>query len=185
MQIVNIEQMQEIIVKTSSSAEEFQTLEYKEKPYRRISSFDITHRDFALKAAKQTYLENKGKINILLVDEVQCWGIWQADETLIRIPPEAQPSLVDKINLKKLVAKMRDIGGISISDRRHKLKIYPRCFIGEQAVAWFVETLDLEYAQAIALGQRLIDEKIVHHVTDEHQFKDEYLFYRFYWDEKK
>lgn len=184
MQIVSIEQMQEVIVKTTSSADKFQTLEYKEKLYRRISSFDITHRDFALKTAKKTYLEHKGEVQILLVDEVQCWGIWQEDSTLLRVSKVAQPTLIDKINLKKLVAKMRDIGGITISDRRHNLKVYPRCFIGEEAVVWFIETLDLEYSQAIQLGQRLIDKNIIHHVTDEHQFEDEYLFYRFYWDEQ-
>lgn len=38
--------------------------------------------------------------------------------------------------------------------------------------------------QAVRLGQRLIDENLVHHVLDQHKFADDFLFYRFYWNEK-
>ena len=185
MKIINIEQMNDVVVKAENASDSFHTLEYQHKLYRRISSFDITHRDFALKAAKDTYLKNKALVSILLVDEVQCWGIWQEDETLVRVTIEDKPSIVEKVNLKKLVAKMRDIGGIEIGDRRYKLQVYPRCFIGEEAVDLFIENLNLERTEAIELGQRLVEEKIIHHVTDEHPFEDEYLFYRFYWDEQK
>ncbi|AFY37904.1 pleckstrin/ G-protein interacting- domain protein [[Leptolyngbya] sp. PCC 7376] len=185
MKIINIEQMDDVVVKAANSSESFHTLEYQKKLYRRISSFDITHRDFALKSAKDAYLKNKALVDILLVDEVQCWGIWQEDDTLIRVTVEDQPSIIEKIDLKKLVAKMRDIGGIEIGDRRYKLQVYPRCFVGQEAVDWFIEKLDIERSEAVELGQRLIEEKIIHHVADGHQFEDEYLFYRFYWDEQK
>lgn len=51
-------------------------------------------------------------------------------------------------------------------------------------MSWLRDNLGLSQAEAIALGQRLIEEKWIHHVTDDHQFKNEYLFYRFYMDEK-
>jgi hypothetical protein len=37
--------------------------------------------------------------------------------------------------------------------------------------------------EALSIGQRLIDLSLAHHVVDEHPFKNEKLFYRFYRDE--
>ncbi len=37
--------------------------------------------------------------------------------------------------------------------------------------------------EAIQIGEMLIARQIVHHVHDDRNFKDEYLFYRFYIDE--
>ena len=79
---------------------------------------------------------------------------------------------------------MRNVGGIKIEDRRYKLKNYPKTFIGSEVVTWFKSELDISTEQAIRLGQRLVDEKIIHHVLDQHSFKNDLLFYRFYWDER-
>lgn len=87
------------------------------------------------------------------------------------------------IDFKKLVAKMRDLGGLHLKNRRYKLRIYPKCFVGSEAVEWMKLEYNLSTEQAVRLGQRLVDEKIIHHVVDEHNFADSYLFYRFYWDE--
>jgi len=38
--------------------------------------------------------------------------------------------------------------------------------------------------EAIQLGQLLIEQGIIHHVYDEHPFRDGYVFYRFYTDEQ-
>ncbi len=78
---------------------------------------------------------------------------------------------------------MRHVGGIKIKDRNYKFKIYPKCFIGQEAVEWFCANLGLSTQQAIRLGQRLIDEKWIHHVLDQQNFANDFLFYRFYWDE--
>ena len=80
---------------------------------------------------------------------------------------------------------MREKDGLKIKTRRHKLKLYHRCFLGNEAIDWLVENLNLTRSKAIKIGQKLIDKKIIHHVTDEHNFKDEPLFYRFYKDEDK
>jgi hypothetical protein len=37
--------------------------------------------------------------------------------------------------------------------------------------------------EAILMGQLMVQQGIIHHVLDEHDFKDELLFYRFYLDE--
>ncbi|ETO10409.1 hypothetical protein RFI_26966 [Reticulomyxa filosa] len=78
--------------------------------------------------------------------------------------------------------------GVSISDEdleeiafsmQWGLKTYPRCFIGEELVKWLVGN---GYAKgvnhAVAIGNLLMEKRLVHHVTYEHQFKNENLFYQ-------
>ena len=82
-----------------------------------------------------------------------------------------------------LVNDLRGKDGIKIQDRRYKFTSYPLCFIGSEAVEWMESRYLLSKPEAIRLGQELINLKIIHHVTDEHDFKNDYLFYRFYIDE--
>ncbi|MCG8366531.1 MAG: hypothetical protein MJA27_24755 [Pseudanabaenales cyanobacterium] len=46
-----------------------------------------------------------------------------------------------------------------------------------------MQTQKATHDEALRIGQLLVECGIIHHVTDEHSFKDEYLFYRFYEDE--
>lgn len=80
----------------------------------------------------------------------------------------------------RLVEQMRGPEGLSIRDRRFRLTRYPNCFVGSEAVAWIVRTQKATHAEAVRLGQLLVERGIIHHVTDEHSFKDENLFYCFY-----
>ncbi|MGD1921800.1 MAG: hypothetical protein ACFCAD_24665 [Pleurocapsa sp.] len=79
---------------------------------------------------------------------------------------------------------MRSVGGIKIRDRRHNLKVYKQCVVGSEVCEYLADSLDHSIEQAISLGQRLMNEKWIHHVADQHTFKNEHLFYRFYWDEE-
>lgn len=65
------------------------------------------------------------------------------------------------------------------------MSFYKQCFIGSEAVEWMEKAYILSKSEAIRLGQELIDLKIIHHVTDDHNFKDGYFFYRFYIDESQ
>ncbi|MGF1602636.1 MAG: mechanosensitive ion channel domain-containing protein [Thermosynechococcaceae cyanobacterium] len=94
-------------------------------------------------------------------------------------PLQSIPKL--SLDLDTLAEQMRS--GISIQDRRHRLNLYPRCFVGSDAVAWLMETQKATQQEAIRLGQRLMEKGMIHHVLDEHPFTDAYLFYRFYADE--
>ncbi|NJL82857.1 MAG: hypothetical protein HC890_07730 [Chloroflexaceae bacterium] len=85
--------------------------------------------------------------------------------------------------LASLVEHMRGPRGLDISDRQYRLKTYPQCFVGQEAVAWLMSQYELSQEAAVRVGQTLIERGIIHHVTDDHAFKDEYLFYRFYEDE--
>jgi hypothetical protein len=61
--------------------------------------------------------------------------------------------------------------------------LYPRCLVGAEAVRWMVDAIGATRSEAIALGRRLVAQKLLHHVLDEHDFEDAPLFYRFRADE--
>lgn len=102
---------------------------------------------------------------------------------LVRIDDNAIIDLY-ALNLTKLVNDMRlSDGGLKIENHRYRLLTYDLCFVGTEAIEWMQNLYGISKAEAINLGQQLIDAKIIHHVTDEHDFKDGELFYRFYVDE--
>lgn len=170
--------------KTGRETETFEGISYQDKLFRKIKIFTETEKSKAIEYAKILTLESKGHQLVLVVEEVNhIFAIWQEDSALkVKDLKHDSPS---EINLRELVTRLRDIGGIRIEDRKFNLINYPRCFLGDQLVEWLIETLDISERDAIEIGQRLIDEQWIHHVTDEHRFKNEYLFYRFYWDEDK
>ncbi|MEO0407154.1 MAG: mechanosensitive ion channel domain-containing protein [Cyanobacteria bacterium P01_A01_bin.135] len=90
---------------------------------------------------------------------------------------------LSEADVQRLVAEMRGPNGIDRRDRRHRLRLFEQCFVGSEAVTWLVRTQKTTRDQAVAIGQILVDRCIIHHVTDEHPFMDDYLFYRFYEDE--
>lgn len=92
-------------------------------------------------------------------------------------------SRITEDDVAALVEQMRGPDGLSLSERRFRLAVYPHSFIGSEAVEWIMKTQKATREAAIKLGQRLVELGIFHHVTDEHPFRDEYLFYRFYEDE--
>ena len=46
-----------------------------------------------------------------------------------------------------------------------------------------VDNLSIPLEKTVKIGQQLVDNKIIHHVHDQHEFENRYLFYRFYIDE--
>ena len=158
---------------------------YRNKLFTKLSSFPKTEKHNAIEKAKSVSVENKGHFLVILVEESENYDVWQENHQVKLISQTLSNISVNDVDLEKLVTHMRNVGGIRIEDRWYKLRVYHRCFVGKEAVAWLMETLKISHAQAIKLGQRLVDEKWIHHVTNEHEFKDEHLFYRFYWDEKQ
>jgi hypothetical protein len=160
---------------------------YHNKLFHLIDRYPLSDHDRAVRNARQVYIDTHGQRLLLVLTETDGISIWEegknlqiaVDETLLHL------DLVKSVDLAQLVASLRNVGGIDIRDRRYHLKTYPRCFIGSDAVEWFVNNLAINRTAAIALGQRLIDENWIHHVVDQHIFKDDQLFYRFYWDESR
>ena len=73
---------------------------------------------------------------------------------------------------------------IAIKDRRHRLKLHQKVFLGSDAVNFFMVHLRVNLSEAIKIGNQLIREKIFHHVYDDHLLENNaHLFYRLYEDE--
>lgn len=155
---------------------------YQNRLYVRNSNFSKNQRQEAIEHCRTIFLESKGNSSVLLVENETDFTTWVEDKQ-ISLTPAQTTDRINLIDLEKLVAKMRTVGGIKIKNRVYRLKEYPYCFIGSEAVRWLMHNLKLSREEAIRLGQRLIDDKWIHHVSDSHDFKDEELFYRFYWDE--
>jgi len=88
---------------------------------------------------------------------------------LEEMTPEYISDIADK--LKK---------GITIKDRRSYFKVYPSCFVGQEAVQWLLKNAPSKTKEeALFLGQKLMDEGIFCHFSEDHQFQDAKLFYKF------
>jgi len=85
----------------------------------------------------------------------------------------------------QVIQQLRDPQkGISISDRNYHGKVYKKCFIGSDMVDWLLKNgFASTREDAVRLGNDLLKHNVFRHVTSDHDFKDEYLFYRFIEDE--
>ena len=176
---------------------------YNDNLFIREKAFPKEEMEVAIKECREEYLdhEERSKIATLLVKDPKSVGIWMQNnqyKSHIIATADTPPSFnadsakaeskksSNRISLRQLSSQMRsEKEGVEIKTRRHKLKLFQRCFLGNEAVDWIVKQTKLSREEAVALGQKMIDKGIFHHVLDEHKFKDEELFYRFQEDEGK
>ena len=94
---------------------------------------------------------------------------------------------IGKANVSNFVQIYSDmlhpVNGIPVQDRRWRLKSFPKCFIGSEAVTWLAERLTGTREKAVDLGQRFFNAGAFHHVCRDHEFEDEYFFYRWHRDD--
>jgi small-conductance mechanosensitive channel len=86
-------------------------------------------------------------------------------------------------DLRAVAEKLRGPAGVPVQDRRHLLTTYRRCFVGSEAVDWLASYAGLTRGEAVAIGQRLVDQGRIRHVLGEHGFRDGHYFFRFREDE--
>ncbi len=156
---------------------------YQNKIFKQLKSFPKDKLESAEKLIRQLSLDPT--VVCLLLEQTDGYTIWCHDSKLKLYTAQVDRSQdrISQIDLKALVREMRDIDGVKIKDRRYRLTIYPRCMIGSEITTWLVRKFFISETDAVKIGQRLIDEKLLHHVTDAHPFEDGFFFYRFYWDE--
>jgi uncharacterized Ntn-hydrolase superfamily protein len=90
------------------------------------------------------------------------------------------PQTFDPVVLRDALLGHR---GVEIRDRTHRLKTYSQCFTGRDAVDWLTTTYPITRAQAQRLGELFVAKGWIEHVTQEHDFEDDFLFYRVPQDE--
>lgn len=91
---------------------------------------------------------------------------------------------LESADLEELSERVKRV--LDIRDRKYGLppKTYEKCFVGIEAVARLVEEgIAGSEGDAVRIGNMLLNAGVIHHVVDEHPFKNEKLFYRFLSDE--
>ncbi|MEL6928446.1 MAG: hypothetical protein AAFO95_07420 [Cyanobacteria bacterium J06600_6] len=177
---------------------------YNDNLFIREKAFPKEEMEAAIKECREEYLdhEERSQIATLLVKDKDSVGIWMQNNKykshIIASSGDSSPSKKtqsasksssktanQKISIRQLAVEMHSGSGVEIKTRRHKLKLYQRTFLGNEAVDWIVRKVKVSREDALALGQKMLDKGIFQHVLDEHKFKDEPLFYRFNEDQGK
>ncbi|NOX98143.1 MAG: FAD-containing oxidoreductase [Verrucomicrobia bacterium] len=86
----------------------------------------------------------------------------------------------DQHDLDELTENIR--AALEVKDRDHGFpkQTYPMCFVGNEAVdAMVAEGIATDAADAVRIGNVLLNAGVFSHVLKEHSFKNEKLFYRF------
>nr|XP_043871054.1 1-phosphatidylinositol 3-phosphate 5-kinase [Solea senegalensis] len=94
---------------------------------------------------------------------------------------EERKILLDSSQLKDLWKKIcNNNTGMEFQDHRYWLRTYPNCIVGKELVNWLLRNGTISTrAQAIAIGQALVDGRWLDCVTHHDQlFRDEYALYR-------
>ncbi|KAJ3592606.1 hypothetical protein NHX12_007733 [Muraenolepis orangiensis] len=94
---------------------------------------------------------------------------------------EERKILLDSSQLKDLWKKIcHHNTGMEFQDHRYWLRTYPNCIVGKELVNWLLRNGTVSTrAQAIAIGQALVDGRWLDCVTHPDQlFRDEYALYR-------
>uniref|UniRef100_A0A673BH90 1-phosphatidylinositol 3-phosphate 5-kinase n=1 Tax=Sphaeramia orbicularis TaxID=375764 RepID=A0A673BH90_9TELE len=94
---------------------------------------------------------------------------------------EERKILLDSSQLKDLWKKIcHNSTGMEFQDHRYWLRTYPNCIVGKELVNWLLRNGTISTrAQAIAIGQALVDGRWLDCVTHHDQlFRDEYALYR-------
>jgi hypothetical protein len=79
--------------------------------------------------------------------------------------------------LRTLARKMKD--SLSIRKRISSFKLYARTFVGFRAVEWLMKENTCNLQQALAIGNRMLNWGLIHHVGHEHLFHSRNIFYQF------
>ncbi|MGK7884448.1 MAG: DEP domain-containing protein [Crocosphaera sp.] len=156
---------------------------FKNKLFIKDKIFNIEQQKEAQDYGKKQFLNSKGQREYLLLEDITGFIIWKESDEVELLKVQPRNDRLTNSDLKIIVNKIRGENGIEIKDRRYLLKQYPKCFVGNQLVDWMMNNLSISLEQAIKIGQQLVDNKIIHHVHDQHEFENKYLFYRFYLDE--
>jgi len=69
---------------------------------------------------------------------------------------------------------------LDVTDRKYMMKTYEKCFVGREAVKVLVSAeVAADEEEAVSIGNALLSAGALAHVTKDHAFKNEDLFYRF------
>ena len=104
-----------------------------------------------------------------------------ADDESASLAPSTANSVDPPLSAMDNLAEIARLvqSNVEIRDRTYKFKTYRDCFVGSEAVDFLVENgLAADRGEAVQIGQCVLsDVGAFRHVTGEHTFMDEYMFY--------
>jgi Domain found in Dishevelled, Egl-10, and Pleckstrin (DEP) len=155
---------------------------YKGNLFVRGNSFPTQQRQAAITEMRRSYLDPEPAVACLLVEDGDIVTIWYEDRYIIKVVENAQ-DIVKYFDLAKLVEEMRSPKGVEIKNRAQSFRLpYLRCLISREAVDWMCARFSIDRLDAVALGQRLIDDNWLKNMSNKQQFEDADLFYQFCMD---
>jgi hypothetical protein len=172
----------QLIRQFGTTSEIVSGVNYQGNLFVRGNSFPLPQRQVAITEMRRNYLDPEPAIACLLVEDGDIVTIWYEDRYILKIATNAQ-DIVKYLDLSRLVEEMRSPQGVTIDDRAQSFRLpYRRCFIGRESVDWITTKLSISRLDAVALGQRLIDENWLKNISNKQPFQDADLFYQFYLD---
>jgi len=67
---------------------------------------------------------------------------------------------------------------LEIQSRVYHFKKYLKCFVASEAIAWMAKRFRITISDSLLVGRALSSLGLIYHVEHEHQFADDYLFFR-------
>lgn len=155
----------------------------EEQEESEVESFQIEFKnDENLRRAKSVEIRtDRLKIsNSLPMGKSQSSIAFGSREFNSKVPKIKENFIILSMKEKLLVQQMRRTDGIPVKTRMWHFKKFERCFVGSELVAWMLKKgLAHNEGNAVRIGEKLRQKKIFEHVTSQHPFQNEYLFYRF------
>ncbi|MDY6805083.1 MAG: mechanosensitive ion channel [Cyanobacteriota bacterium] len=93
--------------------------------------------------------------------------------------PQELPIVEEEYDWEAIAIAMQGENGVSIRDRRFQFKVFQNVFLGSEAVEWLMVNERATREEAILMGRLMLERGMIRHVLDEHDLKDEPLFYQF------
>jgi Domain found in Dishevelled, Egl-10, and Pleckstrin (DEP) len=82
------------------------------------------------------------------------------------------------IDIDRIIEESQLLRGFDVQDRKWRGLVFQKTFVGSEAAKWLATFYGLGMQKALLTGQTLQNLFIFRHVSDEHDFIDDELFYR-------
>jgi len=142
-----------------------------------VKAFDLSDRNEAVEFGRSLQKRHK------LLDHVKSEHDFGDNSYFFRLLPfDSNSPGGGDVPLERLQhAAFHLKSNVEVKDRRFLLKVYPNCFVGREAVTLLVtKGHAMDRDEAVRMGVAMQSELgLFEHVTGDHVFKDEELFYRF------
>jgi len=142
---------------------------YYGKVFVRGETFPITQKTRAIEYSRQRFTEYKEQVYILIVEDQDRLTLWYENSEVTRLASENSEyfsDFISSIDLKQLVTQMRSSSNLVTKTKRRGFRTFRDCFSARDAINWLEYNLQISRADAIRLGQRLLQENWIVPLTN-------------------